>query len=131
MEPPPDVTDQVTETVREAAVPVPVAANPAIEMFTVSCVALLKVVELIEMPEPEKSTAAPLMKPVPVMTMSEVRPCARVAGEIDVTVGDGLIVKMAADVPVARSGLVTVMVPAPVGAFGATVTFAVMLVALV
>ena len=48
---------------------VPIAAPAAIVMFAVSEVELLKVVEFTVMPEPENDTPAPLMKPVPVITM--------------------------------------------------------------
>ena len=48
----------------------PVAAFPAMLMFAVSCVALLKVVELTVILVPEKLTVAPLTKFVPVITIT-------------------------------------------------------------
>src|SRR5919198_295204 len=95
-------------------------------MFAVSCVALTKLVELTVIPVPEKLTAAPLTKPVPLTVMLWLAaPWPRELGLVDVTVGAALTVKQPLHDPVPASGFVTVTSRAPVAAPAVIVMFAV------
>ena len=100
-------------------------------MLAVSEVAPTKVVELTVIPVPEKVAAAPVTNPVPVIVMFWlVAPSSREDGVVEATVGAALIVKTPVPVPTPASGLVTVMLPVPVGAPCETVMLAVSEVAL-
>ncbi len=110
----------------------PVVALPEIVMFTVTCVLLLYVVELIVIPEPENATVAPVTKPVPEMAMFWLTaPWFRNDGLVDTPVSAGVTVKMPVPTPMPPSGLVTVMSRRPTVAPTARVMFAVTWVALV
>src|SRR6266511_978776 len=120
------VSGFVTVTLRA-----PVVAPTAIEMFAVTWVALLNVVEFTVMPVPENEALAPLWKPVPVIAMSWlIAPWPRELGLVEVTVGRALTVKHPVHDPVPASVLVTVTSRAPVVAPPAMVMLAVTWVAL-
>jgi hypothetical protein len=111
--------------------PAPSAAPVAIEMFAVSDVALLNVVEFTVIAALENVTAAPETNPLPVIaTLSEDAPRSPELGAAEVTDGPPLIVKTPMPVPVPPSGLVTVTLPAPVVALLAIVMLALIDVAL-
>lgn len=65
----------------------PVAAPPAMLMFTVIEVALFMTVEFVDMPAPEKEAVLPAIKLVPVKFTFKVCPCVPLFGARDVKVG--------------------------------------------
>jgi hypothetical protein len=108
----------------------PVGPPAAIVMLTVSWVALLNVVVLTEMPEPENKTVAPLTNPVPVMTTFPVVPEPLDAGLVEVGIGAAATVNAPVFVRVPPSGFVTVTSLLPVVAVAAIVMLTVSCVAL-
>ena len=104
----------------------PMVAPDATEMFSVTWVALSKVVELTVMSVPENDPTAPGAKLVPVTATSRPdAPCGRDDGFVDRTVGTALTVKHPVQVPAVASGFVTVTSCRPVLAPEAIVTLAV------
>src|SRR3989338_6051173 len=72
---------------------VPVVADSVIVISAVTCVALLKIVELVVIPKPLKLAKAPDAKPVPVIIIDwDCAPLPRLVGLADVTVGAGPVV---------------------------------------
>src|SRR6266540_6131330 len=122
-----EVTVGAVTTVKQPAqVPVPVSGLVAVALrapvvavglivtLAVSWVELLNVVELTVMPVPEKVTAAPLTKSVPVTATFWVVLRYPKSGLVEVTVGAAFTVKQPEHEPVPVSGLVTVTSRAPV-----------------
>ena len=109
---------------RTVTLRVPVVALEAMVTFAVTCVALLNVVLLTVIPEPENDAPAPFWKPVPVMTtLRFVAPCPPEVAAV--TVGNAFTVNTLVPTPVPASGFTTVMLPPPKAAAPAIVMFAV------
>jgi hypothetical protein len=108
----------------------PVAADADTVTFALSWVALVKVIELTVIPDPNEAASEPLMKPVPVIVMAWLlAPCPRELGLNEEIVGAALTVNALA-LAMLPSPLVTVTVRRPMVAVEEIVMFAVTEVAL-